>query len=429
MKKVPDQRTKNSVSICSRRNGATALGAAEGTASGAALAVLGGSLAGFVDAPTDAAARFESLNGLLFDRVGGLLVADRASDRGRRIDIADRAFPVRTVLGRGTNQRVEGPFPGDADHPGVDLDGPVSLAFDGTGALWVLQGGAQAVTRTEGPFGASGRMRLVAGDGPQRVDEPAGYFLDVSFENASACAFDPLGRLVVADFSGNRIRRVTPDGWVTTLAGRERNETGSKYVDGPGAEARFANPIGVVVSKDGTIYVGYLFDHQAAVALDTRDFEQALRAARLAGGGPEARGWLERALALYQGDFLPEFENEWVVALRHGFQEQALTACRQLLAIYDASEPATAPDLLRRALAIDPLSPELNREVILQHLEAEEPQRALGVVRPALARGPGRSSAGRSAGLDRVSGPGPLKQNRRPPEGDRRFRLGGDGGN
>ena len=119
----------------------------------------------------------------------------------------------------------------------------------------------------------------------------------------------------------------------------------------------------------------YLFNRQAAVRLDTQDFEHALRAAK---GAPEAeeRHWLDSALALYRGDFLPEFDQAWVLALRQRLRGRALEACRQRLALVPDADVTGAQDLIHRALAIDPLADDFHRELILRYLEREEPQRA-----------------------------------------------------
>jgi DNA-binding SARP family transcriptional activator len=130
-------------------------------------------------------------------------------------------------------------------------------------------------------------------------------------------------------------------------------------------------PSRFILRSDGR----YSFNLQAHVELDTREFEHQLRGARLGEAGERVA--LERALALYRGDFLPEFDTRWVVALRHRYQELALKACRRLLAIYDEHASDEVTGLLQRALEIDPVSEEFNRELILRYLEADEPHRAL----------------------------------------------------
>ena len=72
------------------------------------------------------------------------------------------------------------------------------------------------------------------------------------FKSPVAVAVDGTGTLFVADQDNNKIRKVTPTGVVTTLAG-----AGSQfgYADGPGAVAKFWRPQGVAVAPDGSIYV------------------------------------------------------------------------------------------------------------------------------------------------------------------------------
>lgn len=63
-------------------------------------------------------------------------------------------------------------------------------------------------------------------------------------------AFDPTGNLIIIDKS-NKIRRLSPDGTLSTIAGDgQANET-----DGQGAGASFNTPTGLAVAADGTIYV------------------------------------------------------------------------------------------------------------------------------------------------------------------------------
>jgi sugar lactone lactonase YvrE len=72
------------------------------------------------------------------------------------------------------------------------------------------------------------------------------------FSNPTGLAFDPSGNLYIADTGNHTIRRLTPAGVVSTLAGSP-GQSGS--VDGIGAAARFNNPEGVAVDGAGNVYV------------------------------------------------------------------------------------------------------------------------------------------------------------------------------
>ena len=74
---------------------------------------------------------------------------------------------------------------------------------------------------------------------------------DSAFASPAAVAVDTVGNIYVAEQFANRIRRITGDGVVTTLAG-----TGaSGSIDGPGATATFNQPSGIAVDAVGNVYV------------------------------------------------------------------------------------------------------------------------------------------------------------------------------
>jgi sugar lactone lactonase YvrE len=105
--------------------------------------------------------------------------------------------------------------------------------------------------------GESNRIRKISPDG--NITTLAGGsegFADgagaaASFNTPSALALAPDGNLYVADTGNNRIRKITPDGRVSTVAG----DGTAGYVDGPAAQAQFNAPVGLAVSPGGDIYV------------------------------------------------------------------------------------------------------------------------------------------------------------------------------
>ncbi|WP_176884857.1 NHL repeat-containing protein [Dyadobacter soli] len=78
-----------------------------------------------------------------------------------------------------------------------------------------------------------------------------GHGEDAAFREAYGLATDAEGNLYVADSGNNRIRKITPDGWVTTVAG----DSAFGSANGTAAQARFNYPHGLVVDGDGNIYV------------------------------------------------------------------------------------------------------------------------------------------------------------------------------
>lgn len=131
-------------------------------------------------------------------------------------------------------------------------DGKQSAFSDPFGVAVVADG-----TIYVGDAGESNRIRKISPDG--NVTTLAGGsegFADgagssAAFNTPSALALGPDGNLYVADTGNNRIRKITPDGTVSTVAG---NGTAG-YVDGLAATAQFNGPVGLAVSRDGDIYV------------------------------------------------------------------------------------------------------------------------------------------------------------------------------
>jgi DNA-binding beta-propeller fold protein YncE len=85
------------------------------------------------------------------------------------------------------------------------------------------------------------------------VDGPA---LQAEFRRPAALAMDAAGNVYIADEKNHRIRVLTRNGIVSTVAGS--GPTGAAqggYVDGPADAARFADPIGLCVAADGSLYV------------------------------------------------------------------------------------------------------------------------------------------------------------------------------
>jgi sugar lactone lactonase YvrE len=84
------------------------------------------------------------------------------------------------------------------------------------------------------------------------IVDPTGLFNPVGVPNPWGLAIDPLGNVYVADQSDNTVRRIAPDGTVTTIAGTP-GVHGTK--DGPGPTALFWGPEGVAVDPNGNVFV------------------------------------------------------------------------------------------------------------------------------------------------------------------------------
>ena len=122
---------------------------------------------------------------------------------------------------------------------------PFGTVVDAHGNVFVADGGDCSCIRRIAPDGqvttlAGGHAGFADGLGPA-----------AAFDTPSALAIDRLGNLYVADTHNNAIRKVAPDGSVSTLAGG--GEAG--YADGVGRAARFDGPVGVAVDREANVYV------------------------------------------------------------------------------------------------------------------------------------------------------------------------------
>lgn len=154
---------------------------------------------------------------------------------------------VRAIHADGRVTTVAGGRVGFADGVGTraQFDAPSGLAIDGRGVLYVADTGNNAIRRVT----PDGRVSTVAGDGtPGRRDGPAAL---ARFNGPVGVAVDATGRIIVADTYNDSVRVISPEGEVRTLAGA--GTPGAQ--DGPAAIAQFDTPSGLAVDRTGTVYV------------------------------------------------------------------------------------------------------------------------------------------------------------------------------
>jgi len=194
---------------------------------------------GNIDGP-DEAARFRSVHGMALDESGNLYAGDLGNSTIRKITPEGM---VSTLAG------VTGPRTGSVDGVGVTarfID-PWALSVDRDGNIYVGDTGA-CVIRKITPYGVASTL---AG----KVDEPGskdGQGDVARFSQPMGIDVDTSGNVFVADMNNCVIRKITPGGDVTTLAGTA-GESGA--VDGMGPAARFSCPCGVAVDRSGDVYV------------------------------------------------------------------------------------------------------------------------------------------------------------------------------
>jgi serine/threonine-protein kinase len=111
-------------------------------------------------------------------------------------------------------------------------------------------------TSAPAPMRTTATVTTLAGSGSRGSTDGQGTL--ASFENPRGVAVDGSGNVYVADYDDHRIRKITPSGSVTTLAGS--GSAGS--ADGQGKAASFNEPFGVAVDAGGNVYVADSFNYQ-----------------------------------------------------------------------------------------------------------------------------------------------------------------------
>jgi len=186
-----------------------------------------------------AAARFRSPQGLATDSAGNVYVADSLNHTLRKITPAGVVTTLAGTAG------VTGST--DATGAAARFNRPVGVATDSTGNVYVAEFSNHTIRKIT-PEGAVTTLAGTAGvPGSTDATGAAARFL-----GPFGVATDSAGNVYVADFGNHAIRKITPTGAVTTLAGTA-GATGS--TDATGAAARFNGPASVATDGSGNVYV------------------------------------------------------------------------------------------------------------------------------------------------------------------------------
>jgi sugar lactone lactonase YvrE len=208
------------------------------TPAGVVTTLAGGS-SGYEDG-TGSAAKFSNPFGVAVDSSGNVYVADMNNNRIRKVTPAG---VVTTLAGTGVA--------GYADGAGTlaQFNAPVFLAVDSSGNVYVAELNGHRIRKVT----PAGMVSTVAGSGSPGVADGVGTA--AQFSNPQGIALDSTGNLYVADSYTHRIRKVTTEGVVITLAGGIRGFPEDGNIDGTGTAAKFNYPAGIVVDPSGNLYV------------------------------------------------------------------------------------------------------------------------------------------------------------------------------
>ena len=193
---------------------------------------------------TGTAARFNNPQGVAVDPAGtNVYVAERGNNTIRRITISAGVGEVSTLAGL-----AGGSGSADGTGPSARFYNPYGLAVDGAGNTYV----ADTYNHTIRKVTPLGEVSTLAGPSAGGSGSTDGTGSAAQFYSPQAVAVDTAGNGYVADTLNHTIRTITPTGAVSTLAGLVRT-LGS--ADGTGTAARFNSPAGVAMDAAGNAYV------------------------------------------------------------------------------------------------------------------------------------------------------------------------------
>jgi sugar lactone lactonase YvrE len=199
--------------------------------------IAGDGTAGYADGPA-ATAKFSSPWKVAIDNQGNIMVADRDN------------FKIRKITPAGVVSTLAGSTAGFADGTGAAAKfmQPLDVVADDQGNVYVADNTSHRIRKVT----PAGVVTTLAGDGTAGYQDGTGAA--TKFKNPSGLTLDPDGNIIVADRLNNRIRKITPAGVVTTVAGSGT----SGLQEGDAMTAKFADPYGVAVDANGNILVAEL---------------------------------------------------------------------------------------------------------------------------------------------------------------------------
>lgn len=210
-------------------------------ADGLVHTVAGGGTAASFEGLAATNASLGALAAIVADARGNLYLADQSHGRVCKVDTNGIITTIAGNGGRG--------FSGDgAAATNATLNLPVGLAFDANGNLLIVDKLNNRIRKVD----ARGLITTVAGNGSFGYSGDGGPAIAASLKEPSSVAIDAAGNLYIADTFNFCLRKVSPTGTITTIAGT--GVFGYAGDSGPATSAGLTSPRGLALDNAGNLY-------------------------------------------------------------------------------------------------------------------------------------------------------------------------------
>jgi sugar lactone lactonase YvrE len=218
-------------------------------------------------------AQLDDPSSVAVDSAGNLFIADTGNSRIRKVTPGG---VISTVAGNGPpsdwgsiiggRNRVivasngSGGYSDDGGPASsAQLYVPSGVAVDSAGNLFIADTGNARICKVT----PSGIINTVAGNGTEGVSGDGGPAISAQLDDPSGIVLDPAGNLFIADMGNNRIRKMTPDGVIITVAGNRRAGYGGESRDGgPATSGELNFPRGVALDSAGNLFIADCCNHR-----------------------------------------------------------------------------------------------------------------------------------------------------------------------
>ncbi len=185
--------------------------------------------------------------GVAADTAGNLYIADFSNNRVRKVDASGN---MTTIAGGSAG------FAGDGSAATLaQLTSPNSVAVDAAGAIYIADAGNHRIRKI-----VRGTISTIAGTGVAGFNGDGGQATAAQLSTPYGVEVDSIGNVYIADTNNNRIRRVSPAGVITTVAGT--GTAGAAGDGGPAISAQLRGPRRIAIDRMGNLFIPDAVNHR-----------------------------------------------------------------------------------------------------------------------------------------------------------------------